>query len=99
MWHLISDIFWEENQDLQRIGRVIHITASKNAVVKAETLPKIGDRVIDEKHNLVGKVFDIFGPTSSPYVEVRPKVKDPYELVDHSLYALPSGNKRGKKDE
>lgn len=84
---------------MQRIGRVIHITASKNAVVKAETLPKIGDRVINEKHNLVGKVFDIFGPTSSPYVEVRPKVEDPYELVNHTLYVLPSRKKRGKLDE
>lgn len=79
---------------MQKIGRVIHITASKNAVVKAEALPKIGDRVIDEKRNVVGKVLDIFGPTSSPYVAVRPEVEDPFQLVNHFLYVPPSRKKR-----
>ena len=73
---------------MQRIGRVIHITPSKNAVVKAETLPRIGDVVIDEQRNPVGKVFDIFGSISSPYVEVKPEVKDPYKLVNYFLYVL-----------
>lgn len=89
---------------MQRIGRVIHITPGNNAVVKAEALPKIGDTVIDEQHNLVGRVFDIFGSTSSPYVEVKSEVKDPYKLVDHFLFVHPphSGKrkmKRGKIDE
>lgn len=73
---------------MKKIGRVIHITPSKKAVVKAENLPKIGDIVVDEKRNSVGEVLDIFGSTSSPYVEVIPEVKNPYELVDDFLYVL-----------
>lgn len=89
---------------MQRIGRVIHVTTSRKAVVKAEAVPKIGDRVVDEKSNIVGKVFDIFGSTSSPYLEVAPDLIDPYSLVNRLLYALPSSRtkgkvKRGKADE
>jgi len=84
---------------LQTIGRVIHITPNKKAVVKAEHLPKIGDRVFNEKRNPVGEVFEIFGSTSSPYVEVKPEVEDPYELVDNLLYVLPShGGRRNAKE-
>ena len=75
---------------MRRLGRVIHVTASKMAVVKAEKLPKIGDRVVNKGKKPVGTVFDIIGPTSSPYVEVRPSLKDPERLVDHFLYVLPS---------
>jgi len=74
---------------LRRLGRVIHVTPSKMAVVKAEKLPKIGDKVVNEKKNPVGTVFDIIGPTSSPYVEVKPDLEDPQKLVDHLLYVLP----------
>ena len=75
---------------MRRLGRVIHVTASKMAVVKAEKLPKIGDRVVNKGKKPVGTVFDIIGPTSSPYVEVRPSLKDPERLVEHFLYVFPS---------
>jgi len=34
---------------LQRIGRVLHISSSGNAILKVETPPRIGDKVVDEK--------------------------------------------------
>jgi len=39
-----------------------------------ENVPKIGDRVVDEKLKHIGDVGDVFGPVSSPYavVKVRP---------------------------
>jgi len=81
---------------LPRLGRVIHITPSKMAIVKAEKLPKIGNRVVNKEKRHVGTVFDIIGPTSSPYIEVKPDVKDPDTLVDHFLYLLPSRRQRKK---
>lgn len=81
---------------MPRLGRVIHITPSEMAVVKAEKLPKIGNRVVDQKKKPVGTVFDIIGPTSSPYVEVKPGLKNPERLVDHFLYLLPSRRNRRK---
>ena len=81
---------------MQRIGRVLHISSSKNAVIKAEKLPRIGDKVVNEKMDPVGMVFDIFGPISSPYVSVKTNAGDPDRLVDCVLYTVPS-SKLGKK--
>jgi rRNA processing protein Gar1 len=68
-------------------------------IIKAENVPRIGEKVANEKLTRVGTVFDIFGPTSSPYVAVKPNLKKPEKLVDHILYAVPSeaGRKKRKK--
>jgi RNA-binding protein len=43
----------------------------------------------------VGKVFDVFGPTASPYVAVKPNIQSPEKLINQILYVVPS--KSGKK--
>jgi rRNA processing protein Gar1 len=45
----------------------------------------------------VGTVFDIFGPTSSPYVAVKPQIRSPEQLVNHVLYVVPSRTGRKKR--
>ncbi len=82
---------------MQRIGLVLHTSSSGNMILKAENLPRIGDRVMDENLNQIGAVFDIFGPVSSPYVAVRPNVEDPKRFVHHVLYASPSSKPRREK--
>lgn len=82
---------------LQRIGCVLHISSSGSAILKAEKLPRIGDKVVDEKMKPVGTVFDIFGSVSSPYVSVRAKMEDPNCLVDSVLYAIPSSKSRKRR--
>jgi rRNA processing protein Gar1 len=68
-------------------------------ILKAENVPRIGDSVTNEKLKPVGTVFDVFGPTSSPYVAVKPNIKSPEQLVNNILYAGPSkdGRKKRKK--
>jgi len=75
---------------LQRIGYVLHLSSSKNLIIKVENLPRIGDKVVDKHLKSVGTVFDVFGPTSSPYVAVKPHIEEPNHLVNHVLYAVPS---------
>jgi len=84
---------------LQRIGHVLHLSSSGNVILKAENVPRIGDEVADENLKSVGKIFDVFGPVSSPYVAVKPNVKDPHRFVNNILYAIPSkpGRKERKK--
>lgn len=72
---------------MQRIGRVLHVSPDRNIILKAEKLPRIGAKVIDEKLKPVGKVFDIFGPVSSPYVKVKTKAKETGRFVGRVLYA------------
>lgn len=75
---------------LQRLGRVLSVTPSQNIVVKLDKAPKMGAAVIDENLKVVGKVFDIIGPVSSPYAVVKPSGKDPEKLANRQLYMSPS---------
>ncbi|MEM2336741.1 MAG: Gar1/Naf1 family protein [Candidatus Bathyarchaeia archaeon] len=95
MPHLNLFVFRGEYQGLIRLGRVLHISPNKNVIVKVENTPKIGETVVDENLRHVGDVFDIFGPVSSPYVAVKPKIAKPEVLVNKMLYVLPS--KKGKE--
>ncbi len=82
---------------MQRLGLVLHISPSRKIVIKAENVPKIGETVVDENFKTIGEVFDIFGPVSSPYVAVRPKMQEPEELVRQRLYSLPSKRRKEKQ--
>ena len=68
-------------------------------IIKAENIPRIGDKVANENLKPVGTVFDVFGPTSSPYVAVKPHVRSPEQLINHVLYVIPSeaGRRKRKK--
>ena len=72
------------------------MSSSRNIILKAENIPRIGDKVIDENLKPVGMVFDVFGPTSSAYVAVKPKIQDPQRLLNRVLYVIPS--KPGRKE-
>jgi rRNA processing protein Gar1 len=67
-------------------------------ILKAENIPSIGNKVTDEKLKLVGTVFDVFGPTSSPYVAVKPCTQNPEQLVNQVLYAIPTKGARKKRN-
>lgn len=58
---------------MKRVGRVVR-TAQGIAVVRApdESYPDIGTSVIDENLDTVGRVVDVFGPVTQPYVAVSP---------------------------
>jgi RNA-binding protein len=84
---------------LQRLGRVQSLTPSKSLIVKATDQPlKIGTSVVDENLKVVGKVFDIIGPVSSPYVVVKPAVKEPEKIENKRLYLLLSKKQRSKRE-
>jgi RNA-binding protein len=82
---------------LQRLGRILNVTPSQNIVVKIDKTPKIGLTVIDENLKVVGKIFDIIGPVSSPYAVVKPTVRETEKLINKQLY-LPLSQKEGRKE-
>jgi RNA-binding protein len=81
---------------LQRLGRVLHVSPSRNIITKIEKTPRIGETVVDENLRPVGKVFDIFGPVSSPYVAIRPTTLKSEELAKKILYISPQRGERRK---
>ena len=82
---------------LHRIGYVLHVSNTKNVILKAENIPRIGNQVTDEKLKHVGTVFDVFGPTSAPYVAVKPTIQRPEQFVNQVLYSVPSTAGRKKR--
>ncbi|MEM2998921.1 MAG: H/ACA ribonucleoprotein complex subunit GAR1 [Candidatus Bathyarchaeales archaeon] len=82
---------------MQRLGKVLRVAPSQNIVVKADKNPKIGSAVVDENLKVVGKVFDVIGPVSSPYAVVKPAVKEPKKLIGKQLYMLLSNKGRSTK--
>lgn len=82
---------------MQRLGRVLNVTPSQNVVVKTDKTPSIGSTVVDENLKVVGKIFDIIGPVSSPYAVVKPAIKEPEKLTNKQLYLLLSKNERSKR--
>jgi len=81
------------------LGKVLNVTPSQNIIVKIDKTPHIGASVVDETLKIVGKVFDIIGPVSSPYAIVRPTSRKPEELANKQLYMLLSKKERSKKNE
>lgn len=81
---------------MQRLGRVLHVSQSRNIIITIENLPKIGDTVVNENLKPIGKILDIFGPVSSPYASIKPKIQGIEKLVDKMLYVLPSKSRKGK---
>ena len=55
-------------------------------ILKAENVPRIGDQVTNEKLKTIGIVFDVFGPTTSPYVAVKPHIQNPEQYVNQIFY-------------
>jgi len=79
---------------LKTIGRVLHISPGKKALIKVERVPRIGETVVDDKKRVVGTVFDVVGPTVSPYVEVEVEVDYPQSIVNSFLYVSPRSKRK-----
>lgn len=74
---------------MDRVGTVSR-TAQGLAVVRCpdDTHPDIGTAVVDEELSTVGRIVDVFGPVSQPYVAVSPTDRSRLaDLVGAKLYA------------
>ena len=73
---------------MQLIGRVRLLSRNRNLVVEAKNAPPIGEKVYDEKAMLVGYVYDVIGPVSSPFVLVKVDASrwKPESLIGKMLY-------------
>jgi len=82
---------------LQRLGRVLHLSPSRNIIIKVENIPRIGETVVDENLRPIGKIFDIFGPVSSPYAAVKPTTQEIEKLTNKMLYAIPLKRRKERR--
>jgi len=73
---------------MHRVGTVERV-AQGLAVARTtdEDPPGVGDEVVDESLDVVGRVVSVFGPVDHPYVAVSPEGRDPAALFGEPLYA------------
>ncbi|MFD1684694.1 H/ACA ribonucleoprotein complex subunit GAR1 [Halobellus litoreus] len=74
---------------MERLGTVSR-TAQNLLIVRCDDAehPDIGAQAVDESLSTVGRVVDVFGPVSRPYVAVTPAGDiRPASLVGKRLYA------------
>lgn len=58
---------------MYKLGDVVR-TAQGLAIVRCpdDEPPEVGTEAVDEQLNAIGRVVDVFGPVSRPYVAVSP---------------------------
>jgi rRNA processing protein Gar1 len=57
---------------MKYIGKIENISHNGNILVRGEFAPKIGSEVFAGKRHL-GKIVNIFGPVSKPYIAIKPQ--------------------------
>lgn len=72
---------------MQKAGTVVRIAQGLLVVRASDPVANIGTTVLDENIDDVGRVVDVFGPTSEPYLAVNPTedIHAP-SLLNASLY-------------
>lgn len=73
---------------MRRAGTVVGV-AQGVAVLRSpdETHPEIGEAVVDERLQEMGRIVDVFGPVERPYLAVSPADElDPDRLLGTVLY-------------
>jgi len=79
-----------EEESLQRLGKILHFSKSRSLIVKCDEtrFVRMGTRACDSKLKEIGKVHDIFGPVSAPYLSIRPTVSSPVKYVGRIVYSI-----------
>ena len=77
---------------MRRLEKIIHISNQNHLILKGPSAQisalRIGQPVIDKDLNKIGRIFDIFGPISQPYISIRPnpEISDPRKYIGEVLY-------------
>jgi RNA-binding protein len=79
-----------DEESLQRLGKILHLSKSRSLIVKCDEprFVKLGTRTCDSKLKEIGKVQDLFGPISAPYLSIRPTSSSPAKFVHRIVYSL-----------
>lgn len=85
---------------MELLGEILHFSKSGRMIIKCENNNikiRSGWVVMDEKHKKVGKVSELIGPVSSPYISLIPFIQKREKLKGQKVYGLPSLSKGNNK--
>ena len=58
---------------MECLGKVAHLDSKNRAIIIAKNKVAKNTKVFDSESNLVGRVSNIFGPVSEPYLAISAK--------------------------
>ncbi|MDR1820283.1 MAG: Gar1/Naf1 family protein [Methanobrevibacter sp.] len=80
------------------IGNILHLANSGKLIGRSSQSPPIGAVVYNQEKKRIGKIYNIFGPTKSPYISIILNSKNFKYDVNADLYVSKSSkDKRRKK--
>ena len=77
---------------MKALGTFCHRTNSGNLLLRGNKIPSLYSWVVTKDLKKVGKVQDVIGPVSKPYIVIKP-TKTKLTIKESILYELPK-NKR-----
>ena len=87
---------------MRPIGKVTRIMKNGAILLQSSACPSLYSTVVTRDSKTVGRVRDVFGPSSKPYVLVNPVrnlgPKDLSALKNSTLYEIPRRKSRRRKD-
>ncbi|MFQ6136044.1 MAG: Gar1/Naf1 family protein [Candidatus Hydrothermarchaeales archaeon] len=83
---------------MKPLGKISHFTKSGGVILRSDEIPSMFSTVVTKDSREVGKVHDVFGPSSKPYILIKPfrrfGPKRLSSLKDEMLYELPKRRAR-----
>lgn len=86
---------------MNRLGKLLHISASRNLILRAEATPPLGVLVLTGDAKEIGRVSDVFGPKNAPYISVRSYFETSYlqTLIGRVLFYEEGRGARGRRTD
>lgn len=82
------------------LGEIENVSYNGLWIIRTEMKPKIGSNVYNQQKKLVGRIINIIGPVSRPYLLVRPKSTDKHQqlqLIGEKMYIMQESKSKKRK--
>ena len=88
---------------MRRLSKVLHFSNQRHLILRVVSNQvkalRIGQTVVTKDLTEIGRIFDIFGPVSNPYISIKPdaSVTDLKKYVGEVLYSFDEKKTRRKR--
>ena len=74
---------------LEEIGEIMHLAKSGRLIIRLTAIgnePKSGELIIDPNGKHIGKVIEVIGPVTAPYVSVVPMIDRVNKIIGIKVF-------------
>jgi len=84
---------------LKLIGEIENVSYNGLWLIRSDAAPKIGSTVFNQQKKKVGRIVNVIGPVSRPYILVRPVgtvSENQLQIIGEKVYIMNDVNSRKK---